>query len=234
MELQESWHRLLKDELEAEYMQGLFAFLDAEEAAGKTVFPPKADRFHALNLTAPGAAKVVVIGQDPYHGPGQAHGLSFSVRPGVDVPPSLRNMYKELEADLGVSHPGHGNLEGWAKQGVLMLNAVLSVEAHKAGSHQGKGWEQFTDRIIAILNEQHDGLVFMLWGSHAQKKGASIDRGRHLVLEAPHPSPLSAYRGFLGCQHFSVANSYLKAQGKSPINWQLAPIKVANEQLGLL
>ncbi len=232
--LADAWHAALADEFKASYMHKLAAFLAAEVQAGKTIYPPRESYFHALNLTPPSAVKVVIIGQDPYHGVGQAHGLSFSVQPGMDVPPSLRNMYKELEDDLGVTHPGHGFLEGWAHEGVLMLNAVLSVEAHKAGSHQKKGWEKFTDRIIEVLNSQQDGLVFILWGGHAQKKGAGIDRTRHLVLEGPHPSPLSSYRGFFGCKHFSKANAYLESQGKKPVNWQLGGIEAKGEQLGLL
>ncbi|WP_286830346.1 MULTISPECIES: uracil-DNA glycosylase [Kordiimonas] len=229
-----SWQKALGTEFDKDYMRALAAFLQSEKAAGKTIYPAEENIFHALEVTPIDAVKVVIIGQDPYHGPGQAHGLSFSVQPGVDVPPSLRNMYKELEEDLGVTHPGHGFLEGWARQGVLMLNAVLTVEAANAGAHQNKGWEKFTDRVIQVLNEAHDGIVFILWGGYAQKKGAGIDKDRHLVLEGPHPSPLSAYRGFFGCGHFSKANDYLTAQGKAPINWQLAPITTPGEQLGLL
>ncbi|WP_417449279.1 uracil-DNA glycosylase [Kordiimonas sp.] len=232
--LGDSWYKVLADEFDADYMQKLAAFLEEETKSGKRIFPPRGNFFHALNLTPLEEVKVVIIGQDPYHDDGQAHGLSFSVQPGVDVPRSLRNIYKELEDDLGVTHPGHGFLEGWAKQGVLMLNAVLSVEAHKAGSHQKKGWETFTDRIIDELNRHHDGLVFILWGSHAQKKGAGIDRDRHLVLEGPHPSPLSAYRGFFGSKPFSTANEYLESQGKAPINWQLEPVKAPGNQPSLI
>jgi len=228
------WQKALGDEFGKDYMQALEAFLASEKAAGKTIYPLEENLFHALEVTPLDDVKVVIIGQDPYHGPGQAHGLSFSVQPGVDVPPSLRNMYKELEEDLGVTHPGHGYLEGWAKQGVLLLNAVLTVEAAKAGAHQNKGWEKFTDRVIDELNSHHDGLVFILWGGYAQKKGGGIDKDRHMVLEGPHPSPLSAYRGFFGCGHFSKANDYLKAKGKTPINWQLDPITTPGEQLGLL
>ena len=220
-----SWQQVLGNEFGKDYMRSLDQYLASERTAGKTIYPAEEDIFHALDLTPFDAVKVVIIGQDPYHGDGQAHGLSFSVAPGVKVPPSLRNMYRELNDDLGVTDPGHGNLADWAQQGVLLLNAVLSVEAGKAGAHQGKGWERFTDRIIAELNHRLDGIVFMLWGSYALKKGAAIDRNRHLVLEAPHPSPLSAYRGYLGCGHFSKANAYLEAQGRSPIDWQLAPIE---------
>jgi uracil-DNA glycosylase len=177
--------------------------------------------FNALNSTPLDSVKVVILGQDPYHGPGQAHGLSFSVPRGVPVPPSLQNIYKELESDLGLMPPAHGDLSSWARQGVLLLNAVLTVEAHKAGSHQGQGWEQFTDRVVSVINDTKDGVVFMLWGSYAQKKGAVIDRSRHLVLTAPHPSPLSAYRGFLGCLHFSQCNEYLQSQGTAPIDWRV-------------
>lgn len=165
--------------------------------------------------------KVVILGQDPYHGPGQAHGLSFSVRPGVRVPPSLQNIFQELHSDLGIAVPNHGCLTHWAEQGVLLLNAALTVEQGRAGSHQGKGWERFTDRVIDCLNRERDGLVFLLWGSYAQKKGALIDTRRHLVLKAPHPSPLSAHRGFLGCRHFSRANAWLAEHGEQPIDWSL-------------
>ena len=166
---------------------------------------------------------MVVLGQDPYHGPGQAHGLSFSVRPGVAVPPSLLNIYKELEADLGLPRPDHGYLLPWAQRGVLLLNAVLSVEQGQPGSHQGRGWEGFTDHVVDVLNRQRQGLVFLLWGSYAQKKGAKIDTSRNRVLKAPHPSPLSAHRGFLGCGHFSQANAWLQARGQTPVDWSLPP-----------
>ena len=164
---------------------------------------------------------MVILGQDPYHGPGQAHGLCFSVLPGVKVPPSLANMYKELASDLGITQPNHGCLTSWAKQGVLLLNATLTVEQANAGAHQGRGWEKFTDQAICALNEQREGIVFLLWGSYAQKKGAFIDQSRHLVLKSVHPSPLSAYRGFLGCKHFSATNNFLQKNGQQPINWQL-------------
>ncbi len=220
VQLHPSWKAALADEFAADYMTRLRAFLKNEKAAGKQIFPPGREIFNALNSTPLDAVKVVIIGQDPYHGPGQAHGLCFSVKPGVRVPPSLQNIYKELHNDLGIEIPRHGYLQSWAEQGVLLLNATLTVEQGRAGSHQGKGWEQFTDRIIARLNEQQ-GLVFMLWGSYAQKKGAAIDRARHLVLQSPHPSPLSASRGFFGNQHFSRANAYLQQQGRPPITWQL-------------
>lgn len=235
MQIEErGWQAHLKDELAQDYMCELSAFLQAEKAAGKTLYPAQENYFHALEVTPPEAVKVVILGQDPYHGEGQAHGLSFSVTPGVTVPPSLRNMYKELEASLGVTHPGHGYLEGWARQGVLLLNAVLTVEAGKAGAHQNKGWERFTDKVIDVVNRERDGVVFILWGGYAQKKGAAIDKSRHLVLEGPHPSPLSAYRGFFGCGHFKKANSYLRDRGQAPINWQLEPVKAVGEQLGML
>lgn len=232
-ELAESWRPSLADALCLPEMKALEAFLSAETATGKALFPPREEIFHALDATPLGDVKIVILGQDPYHGEGQAHGLSFSVRPGVKVPPSLRNIYKELEASLGVRHPGHGYLESWARQGVLLLNAVLTVEAGKAGAHQNKGWEKFTDRIIEAVNDSCEGVVFILWGSYAQKKGKKIDRSRHLVLEGPHPSPLSAYRGFFGCGHFAKANAYLKSCGKTPIEWQLAPAQDGKEQLGL-
>lgn len=221
IQLEESWKELLLSEFAQPYMEQLREFLLREKAAGKVIYPAGGEMFNALNLTPFGRVKVVILGQDPYHGPNQAHGLCFSVRPGTPVPPSLLNIYKELRSDVGFTPPGHGHLREWALQGVLLLNATLSVERGRAGSHQGKGWERFTDRIIALLNEQGEHLVFLLWGSYAQKKGVIIDRRRHLVLQAPHPSPLSASRGFLGCRHFSRTNEYLAANGKTPINWQL-------------
>jgi len=224
VKLEESWKAALGGEFEKGYMKALKAFLKSEYAAGKTVFPAGSEYFSALDLTPVEKTKVVVIGQDPYHGPGQAHGLSFSVKPGIKVPPSLVNIFKEQAEDLGISQPNSGFLVPWAEQGVLMLNAVLTVQAHNAGSHQGKGWESFTDAIVDVLNREREGLVFMLWGSYAQKKGAKIDRNKHLVLAGPHPSPLSAYRGFFGCRHFSKANEYLAANGQTPITWQLPPL----------
>ncbi|ADH85447.1 uracil-DNA glycosylase [Desulfurivibrio alkaliphilus] len=221
IQLEESWKNLLLEEFAQPYMQQLREFLLQEKRAGKVIYPPGGEMFNALNLTHFADVKVVILGQDPYHGPGQAHGLCFSVRPGTAVPPSLLNIYKELQSDVGFSPPNHGYLQSWTRQGVLLLNATLSVERGKAGSHQGKGWERFTDRIVALLNEQGEHLVFLLWGSYAQKKGAIIDTRRHLVLRAPHPSPLSANRGFFGCRHFSKANQYLTANGKTPINWQI-------------
>ena len=221
IKLEADWKQLLQREFSDQYMQDLRQFLLSEKARGKRIFPPGDEIFNALNSTAFDNIKVVILGQDPYHGSGQAHGLCFSVKPGVGLPPSLVNIYKELQADVGFKPPTHGCLSYWAEQGVLLLNAVLTVEAGRAASHQGKGWERFTDRVVQLLNEQKSGLVFMLWGSYAQKKGAMIDRQRHLVLQSPHPSPLSASRGFFGNRHFSRANSYLSDRGMEPIDWQL-------------
>jgi len=204
-------------------MQALREFLRAEEAAGKRIFPPGPQIFAALDATPFDRVKVVILGQDPYHGPNQAHGLCFSVSPGVPAPPSLENIFVELHRDLGVARPDHGCLTPWAKQGVLLLNAVLTVEQGLAASHQGRGWELFTDAIVERLDAEREHLVFMLWGSHAQAKGARLDSKRHLVLKAPHPSPLSAHRGFIGCAHFSRANRYLALHGLPPIDWQLPP-----------
>jgi uracil-DNA glycosylase len=225
--LDPQWREALAAEFAAPYMADLKRFLLERKAAGARIFPPGSHWFRALDLTPPDKVRVVILGQDPYHGPGQAHGLCFSVRPGVPVPPSLANIYKELQRDLGIAPPRHGFLEHWASQGVLLLNAVLTVEMGEAGSHQGQGWERFTDAVIARVNALEHPVVFLLWGSHAQKKAAgvdSIDRGgRHLVLKAPHPSPLSAHRGFLGCGHFSQANAFLEGQGLAPIDWRLPP-----------
>ncbi len=218
-ELKGKWADLLADQFELPYMQNLRAFLATEQQQGKTIFPPGPSIFNALNYTDFDHVKVVIIGQDPYHGANQAHGFCFSVQPGVATPPSLRNIYQELNQDLGMPIPAHGNLRSWADQGVLLLNAVLTVESSTAGAHQGKGWELFTDRIIELLNEKSQDVVFLLWGSYAQKKGKLIDRAKHCVLEGPHPSPLSAYRGFFGCQHFSKTNEYLAEKGKTQINW---------------
>jgi uracil-DNA glycosylase len=219
--LEPSWKAKLLPEFQQDYMLKLKDFLRHELAAGKVIYPRGPEYFHALNSTPFEQVRVVILGQDPYHGPGQAHGLCFSVRPGVSLPPSLVNIYKELQADLGITPARHGYLQHWADQGVLLLNTVLTVEQGLAASHQKRGWEVFTDRIVALLNAQREHLVFMLWGSHAQAKGRAIDRTRHLVLEAPHPSPLSAHRGFLGCRHFSKANAYLEAHASRPIDWQL-------------
>ena len=218
--LEESWLAHLEPEFSQPYMRSLRDFLRAEKDAGKVVYPPGGDMFSAFEHTPLNTVRVVILGQDPYHGPGQAHGLCFSVRPGVDIPPSLINIYREIESDLGLTMPGHGCLTHWAEQGVLLLNSVLSVGRARAASHQGKGWEQFTDRVIELVNRQCQHVVFMLWGAYAQRKGAVIDVDRHLVLKAPHPSPLSAHRGFLGCAHFSRANAYLREQGYSAIDWQ--------------
>jgi uracil-DNA glycosylase len=213
------WKSRLQDEFEQPYMAELRQFLLRRKEQGAVIFPPGRLIFNALNSTPFESVKVVILGQDPYHGPGQAHGLCFSVPKDVPIPPSLVNIYKELAADLGVEPPRSGNLQGWADQGVLLLNAVLTVERGRAGAHQGKGWERFTDRVIGELNAARDGLVFMLWGSYALKKGEVIDRERHLVLKAPHPSPLSAHRGFFGCRHFSMANDWLVRHGHSPVQW---------------
>ena len=218
-----SWQARVGDYLERPEMRALGDFLRAEKAAGKRIYPPGPQMFAALEATPFEEVKVVVLGQDPYHGPGQAHGLCFSVPPGVDVPPSLVNIFKEQERDLGLPRSAHGCLLPWAKQGVLLLNAVLSVEAGRAGAHQGKGWEGFTDHIVDTLAREREGLVFLLWGSYAQAKGRVIDNRRHCVLRAPHPSPLSAHRGFLGCGHFSAANRWLQGRGQAPIDWRLPP-----------
>ena len=227
-----SWQKALKSEFDLPYMQALESFLSSEKEHGKTIYPEESNWFHALQATPLENVKVVILGQDPYHQPDQAHGLCFSVLPGIKTPPSLVNMYKELQADLKLTPVSHGYLESWAEQGVLLLNAVLTVEDSKANAHQGKGWEQFTDKVISIVNEQCEHVVFMLWGSYAQKKGAMIDKERHCVLQAPHPSPLSAYRGFLGCQHFSKANQYLKDHNEGAVDWQLPELK--ETQLSLL
>lgn len=221
IQLDSSWLAELAPEFDKNYMHELKAFLQGEKAARKQIYPPGKLIFNALNSTPLDQVKVVILGQDPYHGPGQAHGLCFSVPPGVAIPPSLINIYKELEADLGIPPARHGCLTHWAEQGVLLLNAVLTVERFKAASHQGKGWEQFTDRVVSILNEKKEALVFLLWGSYAQKKGQFIDRNRHLVLQSAHPSPLSAHRGFFGNRHFSRANEYLQAHGREAIDWRL-------------
>lgn len=219
IKLNDSWLKVIGSEFDKPYMQQLRDFLLAEKAAGKVIFPSSDNIFNALNTTAFEDVNVVILGQDPYHGQGQAHGLCFSVLPGVPFPPSLRNIFKEINGDLGIDIPLSGCLQSWAEQGVLLLNATLTVEESQAGSHQGKGWEQFTDEIIAQLNQQREGIVFMLWGSYAQKKGQLIDTNKHLVLKSPHPSPLSAHRGFFGNGHFSKANQYLQENGLSAINW---------------
>lgn len=223
VQLEESWKRRVGDWFAQPQMRELSRFLRERKAAGAAVFPPGPQIFHAFQATPFEQVKVVILGQDPYHGHGQAHGLSFSVPVGVPVPPSLLNMYKELEADLGLPRPDHGCLLPWARQGVLLLNAVLTVEEGRAGAHQGRGWEGFTDHVVEVLNREREGLVFMLWGAYAQRKGTAIDTRRHRVLKAPHPSPLSAHRGFLGCRHFSAANAYLQHNGQTPIDWALPP-----------
>lgn len=220
-QLHSSWMNAIGDELEKDYMKNLRQFLKAEKQAGKVVFPPGPEIFNAFNHTPFDQVKVVILGQDPYHGPNQAHGLCFSVLPGVKTPPSLVNIYKEINADLSLPIPQHGCLTSWADQGVLLLNAVLTVEQANANAHAGKGWEQFTDAAIAALNEKREGIVFLLWGSYAQKKGKLIDTQKHLVLKAPHPSPLSAHRGFLGCGHFSKTNEYLQSVGKKTMDWRI-------------
>lgn len=223
--LEPSWKARVGEWLQREDMQALSAFLRERKARGARIFPPGPEIFAAFDATPFDQTKVVVLGQDPYHGAGQAHGLCFSVRPGVPVPPSLDNIYKELSRDGAVSpafvRPDHGCLLPWARRGVLLLNAVLTVEQGRAGAHQGKGWEGFTDHVVDVLNREREGLVFLLWGSYAQAKGKVIDPRRHRVLKAPHPSPLSAHRGFLGCGHFSAANDYLAREGQAPIDWSL-------------
>ncbi|MEP1470277.1 MAG: uracil-DNA glycosylase [Halieaceae bacterium] len=219
--LEGSWLAHLQDQFEQPYMKALGEFLRAEKRAGKRIFPPGSELFSAFDHTPLQQLKVVILGQDPYHGEGQAHGLCFSVRPGVPIPPSLKNIYKEIHSELNLPVPAHGDLTSWADQGVLLLNSVLSVESAQAASHRGKGWEIFTDRVIEVVNREREGVVFLLWGSYAQKKGAIIDRNRHCVLEAPHPSPLSAHRGFFGCGHFVAANNYLQARGETPVDWRL-------------
>jgi uracil-DNA glycosylase len=219
--LNESWKGPLQAEFDAPYMAALKEFLVAEKAKGKRIFPKGSEWFHALDATPLEKVRVVILGQDPYHGEGQAHGLCFSVKPGVRPPPSLINIYKEMKSDLGIEPPLQGNLEAWAKQGVLLLNAVLTVEAGRAGSHQGKGWERFTDAVIRLVNDQPRPVVFILWGAYAQRKAAFVDRQRHLVLAAAHPSPLSAHNGFFGSRPFSKTNEFLIANGQDPIDWDL-------------
>ena len=221
--LQPSWKPHIGDWLLRPEMQALAAFLRQEKARGARIHPAPSQFFAAFDATPFDAVKVVVLGQDPYHGPGQAHGLSFSVPPGVPVPPSLANIFAEQQRDLGIARPDHGCLLPWAQQGVLLLNAVLSVEEGRPGSHQGKGWEGFTDHVVDTLNREKEGLVFLLWGSYAQAKGKLIDNTRHAVLRAPHPSPLSAHRGFIGCGHFSATNRWLTGRRLQPIEWALPP-----------
>jgi len=228
IKLHDSWKTVLGEEFAAPYMAALKAFLTGERAAGKRIFPAAGEWFRALDLTPLDKVRVVILGQDPYHGVGQAHGLCFSVRPGVPPPPSLVNIYKELKSDLGIDRPAHGFLEPWARQGVLLLNSVLTVEMGLAASHRERGWEKFTDAIVRLVAAKSDPVVFMLWGSYAQKKAAFVDStergGRHLVLKAPHPSPLSAHAGWFGCRHFSKANAFLETHGLTPIDWSLPPV----------
>lgn len=220
--LEEEWKVALASILRTSIMQSLQGFLAAEKKAGKVIYPPEQEIFQAFSMTPLSQVKVVVLGQDPYHGVGQAHGLCFSVRHGTPLPPSLKNIYREIQSDIGIEPSKQGELTHWAKQGVFLLNSVLTVEAGLAASHKKQGWEDFTDEVIAVLNQQCEHLVFLLWGSYAQKKGKMIDTSRHLVLQAAHPSPLSANRGgWFGCRHFSKTNHYLEANGKTPIDWSL-------------
>jgi len=219
--LHPEWREPLSAEFDKPHMKKVVDFLRKEKQAGKVIFPSNAEVFQALNMTLPSTVRVVVLGQDPYHGADQAHGLSFSVKRGQRIPPSLRNIYRELSDDIGCSMPSHGCLDYWAEQGVLLLNAVLTVEQGRPGSHQGRGWERFTDTIIEHVNQVAAPSVFLLWGAQAQKKGLAIDKNRHLVLHAPHPSPLSAYRGYFGCRHFSTANQFLVSHSREPIDWRL-------------
>lgn len=231
IKLHSQWREVIGGEFEKDYMQSLREFLLQRKQQGAVIYPPTNQWFSALNTTPFEDVRVVVLGQDPYHGVGQAHGLCFSVTPGIKVPPSLANIYKEIKSDLGIDQPNHGCLISWAQQGVLLLNATLTVEDGCAGAHQGKGWEQFTDEIIKAVNQKREGVVFMLWGSYAQKKSIMIDSSRHLILKSVHPSPLSAYRGFFGCGHFSAANHYLQERGVKPIDWQLPDSTIALKAL---
>lgn len=221
VQLHPAWRERLGGEFDQPYMAELKRFLLAERERGKRIFPKGSEWFRALDLTPPDKVRVVILGQDPYHGQGQAHGLCFSVKHGVQPPPSLVNIFKELNSDLGIEPARHGFLEHWAQQGVLLLNSVLTVELGQAASHRDRGWERFTDKIIAEVNAKDEPVVFMLWGSYAQKKAAFVDASKHLVLKAPHPSPLSAHSGFFGCRHFSKANAFLQARGLPPIDWAL-------------
>ena len=220
VKIEQSWKKALEGEFEKPYFESLVQYLHAEKSAGKVIYPPGSQIFRAFDLTPVEQVKVVILGQDPYHGPGQAHGLSFSVPAGVPAPPSLKNIFKEIETDLGVRMSGYPDLEGWARQGVLLLNAVLTVRAAEAASHSKIGWQEFTDAVIKYISDNCDGVVFMLWGNFARTKAELIDRSRHVVLEAAHPSPL-ARGAFFGCRHFSRANAALVASGRTPINWQL-------------
>ena len=220
VKIEQSWKIALADEFGKPYFESLVHYLHAEKAAGQTIYPPGNQIFRAFDLTPLDKVKVVILGQDPYHGPGQAHGLSFSVPDGIPAPPSLKNIFKEIETDLGVKMSGYPNLEDWARQGVLLLNAVLTVRASAAASHSKIGWQEFTDAVIRYVSDNCEGVVFMLWGNFARTKAELIDRSKHMVLEAAHPSPL-ARGAFFGCRHFSRANAYLASSGRSPINWQL-------------
>ena len=221
IQLEPGWLAALDPDFKLPYMDSLKQFLSQEKQNGKIIYPKGSEYFAAMNTTPLDKVKVVILGQDPYHGPDQAHGLCFSVRGGTKIPPSLVNIFKEIRSDLNLPDGtlSSGDLTAWAQQGVLLLNSVLTVERHQAASHQGKGWETFTDSVIKVISEQKESCVFMLWGSYAQKKGSVIDTNKHLVLKAPHPSPLAAHRGFFGCKHFSRCNAYLEEKGKSPIEW---------------
>ena len=216
-----SWKDVLAEERQHEYFQKLLRFVESERRQGRRIYPSNENIFNAIASTPLEKVQVVIVGQDPYHGPGQAHGLCFSVAKGVPPPPSLLNIFREIATDVGVTRPSHGCLDSWAAQGVLLLNSVLTVEEGKAGAHANIGWERFTDKVIEVVNAHCSHVVFLLWGSYAIKKGEKVDRARHMVLTAPHPSPLSAHRGFLGCRHFSKANEYLKLHGKAEIDWRL-------------
>lgn len=224
IKLEAGWKEALRDEFDKPYMKALGNFLRTEKAAGKEIYPPGPMIFNALNSTPLDQVKVVIIGQDPYHGPGQAHGLCFSVQPGVAIPPSLLNIYKELKRDLNLDMPSHGYLQSWAEQGVLLLNTSLTVERGQAGSHANQGWQPFTDRVIEVVSQHQPHLVFLLWGAHAQSKKRLIDTQKHLALRSPHPSPLSAHRGFLGNGHFSRCNKFLEQHGLAPIDWRVPPL----------
>lgn len=225
IDLHPSWLAYLAPEFELPYMKHLKQFLLQQKQAGNLIYPESKNIFNAFNSTPLDQVKVVILGQDPYHGPRQAHGLCFSVQPGIATPPSLQNIYKEIHRDLQLPIPTHGCLQSWANQGVFLLNATMTVEQGRAGAHQGQGWEQFTDRAIEVVNQACESVVFLLWGSYAQKKAQLIDAGKHLILRAPHPSPLSAYRGFIGCGHFSQVNQYLQQKGREPIDWRLPAIE---------
>ena len=218
VKIEKSWQEVLQTEFDKPYFENLVGFVK-QEYASNTIFPPAGQIFNAFNTCPFNNVKVVILGQDPYHGPGQAHGLCFSVNDGIQFPPSLQNIFKEITSDLGIPAPKTGNLTRWAEQGVLLLNATLTVRASQAGSHQGKGWEEFTDSVIKIISEKAENVVFILWGSYAIKKKSLINASKHCILTAPHPSPLSSYRGFFGCKHFSQTNEYLQSVGKTPINW---------------